>query len=59
MTVGSIVKHHNCIYVVVHKNGTLEKLSKPRWFRILCWEFRNIFKPFKAVQETKDFLYKR
>lgn len=59
MTVGSIVKHHNCYYVVVHKNGTLEKLSKPHWFRILCWEIRDIFKPFKTVQETKDFLYKR
>ena len=35
MTVGSIVTHHNCYYVVVHQNGTLEKLSKPRWFRIL------------------------
>ena len=30
MTGGQIVKHHNCYYVVVHKNGTLEKLYKPR-----------------------------
>lgn len=54
---GEIKEIGNTIYVVVNETGTLEVLTRPKWYRVLLWHFRNFFKPFKSVQETKDFLY--
>lgn len=53
---GEVKEINNTFYVVVNNEGTLEKLSKPKWYRVLLWHIVNFFKPFKTAQETKDFL---
>jgi hypothetical protein len=53
---GEIKEIGNTTYVVVNETGTLEILTHPKWYRVLLWHFRNFFKPFKSVQETKEFL---
>lgn len=53
---GEIKEIGNTTYVVINETGTLEILNHPKWYRVLLWHFRNFFKPFKSVQETKEFL---
>lgn len=45
------------LYVVVNDKGTVERLWAPKWYRVLAWHFVNVFKPFKSVSATKEFLY--
>lgn len=56
MIVGEIVEMKTQVYICVNEQGTLEHLQKVSQIRILLWHFRNFFKPFKSVRETKDFL---
>lgn len=56
MIVGQVVKMGKKHYVCVNEQGTLEKITYVYPKRVLLWHFRNFFKPFKSVQETKDFL---
>ena len=56
MIVGEIIEMKTQVYICVNEQGTLERLQKVSQIRILLWHFRNFFKPFKSVRETKDFL---
>lgn len=56
MIVGQVKLMSNDVYVCVNTQGTLEKINPPSQFRILLWYFRNFVKPFRSVNETKEFL---
>lgn len=56
MIVGEIVEMQTQVYICVNEQGTLEHLQQVNPVRLLLWHFRNFFKPFKSVRETKDFL---
>lgn len=54
---GQIKKLGNRYYIYLNNEGTLERLKvRPSGFRILLWHFRNAFRKFKSVNETKRFL---
>lgn len=56
MKTGEIKEMNNTVYVCVNNQGTLEKLNKPKWWKVLFWHIRHFFKPFKSILETKKFL---
>jgi hypothetical protein len=43
------------IYVVVHENGTLQRIGMVKWHRVLKYHFVRIFRKF-TINETIDYL---
>lgn len=56
MIVGEVKKMGKNYYICLNEKGTLEKIRSFDSKRVLLWHFRNFFKPFKSIQETKEFL---
>jgi len=44
------------LYVNVNKKGTVEKIEKPRWWKVLLLAFAQLFGLCKTVCEIKNFI---
>lgn len=43
-------------YVQVNNSGTLEKIARPKWYRVLLFYVISVFKRPRTVQQTKRIL---
>lgn len=43
-------------YVQINDGGTLQKLEKPKWYRVLYFHVYRLFHKIKTVEETKEIL---
>lgn len=55
--VGSFYELDGVLYVVVNSNGTVEKLNKAPWWRVLALYILQYFGKVHTVEEVKKFLY--
>jgi hypothetical protein len=55
-TIGEVVKLKSIYYVVVNKNGTLEKLPKLKWYQALLCEIRQGLGIYFTVQQVRDMV---
>lgn len=46
----------NNIYIDVNDNGTLERLDKPKWYRVIILFVLNAFGKYKSYSEVKLYL---
>ena len=44
-------------YVIVNAHGTVEKLGKPKWNRILALLFLQFFGKKQSILEIKEYLF--
>ena len=44
------------VYVEVNDKGTLEKLSRPKWYRVILLYIYNAFRKKKSYSEVKKYL---
>ena len=54
--VGAWYQIKGTLYVYVNKRGTVEKLGRPAWYKVLCLAIIQCFGNCKTVVEIKNFL---
>lgn len=58
MIVGHVKTIGGNLYVVVNKNGTLEKLNKIKWFALLYLEIMQGLNKFLSLPELRKYIKK-
>lgn len=56
--IGDVVKmkKNGEYYVQINEGGTLQKLEKPKWYRVLYLHVYKLFHKIKTVEETREIL---
>ena len=56
--IGAVVKmkKNGEYYVQINEGGTLQKLEKPKWYRVLYLHVYKLFHKIKTVEETREIL---
>ena len=56
--IGDVVKmkKNGEYYVQINEGGTLQKLEKPKWYRVLYLHVYKLFHKIKTVEETSEIL---
>ena len=50
------MKKNGEYYVQINEGGTLQKLEKPKWYRVLYLHVYKLFHKIKTVEETREIL---
>ena len=56
--IGDVVKmkKNGEYYVQINEGGTLQKLEKPKWYRVLYLHVYKLFHKIKTVEEIREIL---
>lgn len=56
--IGDVVKMNKTrdYYVQINDGGTLQRMKKPKWYRVLYFHVYRLFHKIKTVEEIKEIL---